>query len=88
MHLFNTTFLSKANLPQISQASADLLDTPITLTELKEAIQTMKTGKSPGFDGIPPEAFLTFWPQLGPLLFDMIQFSKKMVPSLEIQTQL
>lgn len=37
----------------------------------------MKTGKSPGFDGIRPEAFLTFWPQLGPLLFDMIQFSIK-----------
>lgn len=72
-----TAFLSEANLSQMPQPSADSLDSPITLTELKEALLNMKTGKSPGLDGIPPEVFLTFWAQLGPLLLDMIHFSLK-----------
>lgn len=60
-----TTFLSKANVSQIPQPLADSLDSQIKLTELKEALLNMKTGKSPGLDGIPPEVFLTFWAQLG-----------------------
>lgn len=35
----------------------------------------MQTGKSPGLDGIPPEFYLAFWDQLGPLPLDMINFS-------------
>ncbi len=37
----------------------------------------MRKGKSPGPDGIPPEFYLTFWPLIGPLLVDMIQYSIK-----------
>lgn len=50
-------FLNKANLWQIPQSSADLLDSPSTLTELKETLLTMKTGKSLGLDSIPHEDF-------------------------------
>ncbi len=70
-----TAFLAKANLSQIAQESAEQLDAPISLTELKDALMVMKMGKSPGLDGIPPEFYVTFWTQLGPLLLDMIQFS-------------
>ena len=47
----------------------------ITLSELLRALQSMKTGKSPGLDGLPPEFYLTFWSQLGPLLLEMINWS-------------
>lgn len=32
----------------------------------------MNKGKSPGLDGLPPEFYFAFWPQVGPLLLDMI----------------
>uniref|UniRef100_A0A3Q3AUI9 Reverse transcriptase domain-containing protein n=1 Tax=Kryptolebias marmoratus TaxID=37003 RepID=A0A3Q3AUI9_KRYMA len=32
----------------------------------------MKKGKSPGWDGVPPELYLAFWDILGPPLLDMI----------------
>ena len=39
------------------------------------AVQNMQRNKSPGFDGIPPEFYVTFWEQLGPFLLDLINFS-------------
>ena len=39
------------------------------------AVQSMQREKSPGFDGIPPEFYVTFWQQLGPFLLDMVNFS-------------
>ena len=35
----------------------------------------MKKGKSPGWDGIPPEFYLTFWEELGQYLLAMIHRS-------------
>ena len=49
-----------------------MLGQPVTLNELKKALQAMKKGKAPGMDGIPPELYLTFFSQLGPPLLDMI----------------
>lgn len=45
---------------------------PISLEELKAAALDMQKNKSPGFDGIPPDLYVTFWDKLGPLLLDMI----------------
>lgn len=53
------------------------LGTPITLIKLKEAVMGMKMGKSPGWDGIPPVLYTTFWDLLGQFLLDMINFSIK-----------
>ncbi|KAG9332681.1 hypothetical protein JZ751_014779 [Albula glossodonta] len=35
----------------------------------------MNKGKSSGLDGIPVEFYQSFWPELGPLLLDMINYS-------------
>lgn len=43
--------------------------------ECEVAAKDMHKGRSPGPDGIPPEFYLTFWPLIGPLLLDMIQYS-------------
>ena len=43
----------------------------ITLNELKNAIFSMKKGKSPEWDGIPPEFYATFWEELGQYMLDM-----------------
>lgn len=66
------TFLQDLELPTLAQDDAQHLGEPITLTELRGAIDGMKTGKSPGWDGIPPEFYLTFWEELGQYSLAMI----------------
>uniref|UniRef100_A0A8B9J9W2 Reverse transcriptase domain-containing protein n=1 Tax=Astyanax mexicanus TaxID=7994 RepID=A0A8B9J9W2_ASTMX len=71
-HNRHIEYLSKLNLSHLSKEDAEQLGKPIQLNELKEALQLMQKGKAPGIDGIPPEFYLTFFSQLGPLLLDMI----------------
>lgn len=66
-------FLKGLKLPALSETEANHLGYPITLDELKRAAMEMKRGKSPGWDGIPPEVYVTFWEQLGPFMLAMIQ---------------
>lgn len=69
------SFLRNLHLPKLDSAARASLDAPIILTELKEALENMNTGKLPGFDGISLEFILAFWPQLGQLFSNMIQFA-------------
>ena len=48
------------------------LETPITKTELDEALKNMNNNKSPGLDGYSAEFFKTFWRQLGDFFLDCI----------------
>ncbi len=68
-------FLNGLALPSLSEADSDHLARPITMLELREAVADMQRGKAPGWDGIPPELYLSFWDILGPLLLSMIQYS-------------
>lgn len=68
-------FFSSIQLPCLSDNESAELEHAITLQECEMVLKEMNRGKSPGPDGIPPEVYHTFWPLLGPLLVDMIQFS-------------
>ncbi|GBG67698.1 hypothetical protein CBR_g826 [Chara braunii] len=48
-----------------------LLDRPITLEELWEAIKSMAHGKSPGSDGLPVEFYEAIWDHVGPDLLSL-----------------
>lgn len=52
-------FLSNLNLPSLTLDEANDLTGPITLADLYKALMGMKKGKSPGWDGIPPECYVT-----------------------------
>lgn len=67
------TYLQDLELPMLSQEDAQHLGEPIMLTELRGAIARMKTGKSPGWDGIPPEFYLTLLEELGQYFLAMAQ---------------
>lgn len=67
-----TDFLQDLNLPFLSDNESELLNTPISLEELRMALINMKKGKSTGWDGIPPELYLASWEVLGNPLLDMI----------------
>ena len=65
-------FFHGLDLPSLSNQESEKLNSPISLEELREALAHMQRGKSPGWDGIPPELYLAFWGILGPPLLDMI----------------
>lgn len=69
-------FLNSLSLPKFSLDAVHLLEAPITLEEIGQAIKSMNKGRSPGIDGLPPELYLAFWPQLRPYLLNMINASK------------
>lgn len=55
------SFFHDLELPTLSSQDSEKLSVPITLEELRRALVGMKKGKSPGWDGIPPELYLAFW---------------------------
>ena len=84
MHNFYKNLYSKENTPNsptenltlhpktLTDTEKTRLDTPITKTELDEALSAMKNNKSPGIDGYSPEFSKKFWPQLGWFFLDCI----------------
>lgn len=69
------TFFQKFDLPRVPANDNHILDAPLTILEIKEAITTMNSGKSPGPDGYPVEFFKKFSTQLAPLLLEMFNYS-------------
>lgn len=68
-------FISKLNLPCLSDEQQKFLDSLITLSEVKEALESMNKEKAPGLDGLPPELYLVIWDLLGPLLLNSLNFA-------------
>lgn len=62
-------------MPKISLEDQQLLDNPLKLSEITEAIRSMHNGKFPGPDGFPVEFYKKFSKKLSPLLLDMFQQS-------------
>ncbi len=48
------SFLDSLTFPTLSYSQFSLLEAPVTLKELEDALASMPKGKSPGLDGIPP----------------------------------
>ena len=70
-----TSFLQKLALPSLDCSDSLRLEDPISLEELEAAVKTLQKGKSPGTDGLPPELYLAFWDQVGPLILGSINFA-------------
>lgn len=68
-------FFQNLDLPRVPPDDNQTLDTPLTLPEIKEAISSMSSGKSPGPDGYPVEFYKRFSNQLAPLLLEMFNYS-------------
>lgn len=68
-------FFQKLDLPRLSTNDNQALEAPLTLLEIKEAINSMNSGKSPGPDGYPVEFYKKFSNQLAPLLLEMFDYS-------------
>ena len=66
-------FLEKFNLPRLNQGDKEIMNNPITSTEIEVVIKNLPKIRSPGPDGIPGEFYQTFREELMPILLKLFQ---------------
>ena len=66
-------FLEKFNLPILNQEETEIMNNPITRTELEAEIKNLPKNKSPGPDGFTEEFYQTFREELMSILLKLFQ---------------
>ena len=61
-------FLAKFNFPRLNQEEIEIMNNPITITEMKTVIKILPKNKSPGPDSFTGEFYQTFREELMPIL--------------------
>ena len=66
-------FLEKFNLPRLNQEEIEIINNPITSTEIEAVIKNLAENRSPGPDGFPAEFYQTFREELMSSLIKLFQ---------------
>ena len=61
-------FLEKFTLTRLNQEETEIMNNPITSTEIEAVIKNLPKNKSPGQDGFTGEFYHTFREELMPIL--------------------
>ena len=67
-------FLEKFNLPRLNQEEIEIMNTPITSTEIEAGIKNFPKHKSPGPYGFTGEFYQTFRQELMLTLLKLLKF--------------
>ena len=68
-----TRFLEKFNLPRLNQEKIEIMNNPMTSTEIEAVIKNLPKSKSPGPDGFTGEFYQTFREEVMPILLNLFQ---------------
>ena len=66
-------FLDKLNLPRLNQEEIEIMNNPITSTEIEAVIKNLTKNKSPGLDGFTRDFYQTFREELMLILLKLFQ---------------
>ena len=66
-------FLEKFNLPRLNQKEMEIMNIPITSTEIESVIKSLPKNKSSGPDGFTGEFYQTFRQELMSILLKLFQ---------------
>ena len=66
-------FLEKFNFPRLNQEEIEIMNNPITSTEIEAVIKHPPKNKIPGPDGLTGEIYQVFREELMPILLKLFQ---------------
>ena len=64
-------FWEKLNLPRLNQEETEIMNNPITSTDIEAVIKNLPKNKGPGPDGFTGELYQTFREELMPILLKL-----------------